>query len=237
MGASECDEEIRTLLHGIIEERDRLRVEWQLSRAAIVELENQNIELSRLLSITHDSFRAADPKPAYAAPNASFIGLWECLPAEYPSLVPMEDLFRTGQKQRALNAASSLLGRRDLDDRHRANGRLLYAAILQSTGSNLRTALAYAEEALQISYEVGFHQLVGKANFWRGLCHLSLDEFANAKWCLTLASHLAGHTALTEDCRSIVEQQLERLPGKQRVVTSDFKFFCSAAMEDFVRRC
>ena len=235
MEATTSDTEIRELLLGIIQERDQLKTDLEYARAAIVEMESQNIELDRLLSNAHASRQAAYPKLVLATPITSWIGMWECSPSEYPSLTPVEELFRTGQKQRALNWMPSFLKRTDLDNRHRVNGRLLYSAMLQSTGSNLRTALLYAEEALQITYEVRHFELAGKANLWRGLCYLSLDEFANAKWCFSLAAHLSGHTTKIKEFIGIVEQQLARLPEKERAVTPDFKFFCSASMEEFVR--
>ena len=235
MGAIVIDDEIRQLLRGIIRERDQLKSDLKLAKAAIIEMENQNLELDRLLSNAHASIQKAFSEPVLRNPPTSWIGMWECSPAEYPTMAPIEDLFRTGQKQRALNWMPSFLRRKDLDNRHRANGRLLYAALLQSTGSNLRTALLYAEEALQISYDVRLHDLAGKANFWRGLCHLSMDEFANAKWCFTLASHLSGYSALIEECGAIVEKQLALIPEKNRAVTPNFKYFCSASMEEFVR--
>ncbi|KAL9126656.1 MAG: hypothetical protein Q9217_004332 [Psora testacea] len=235
MGVVTSNSVIRELLQGIIKERDQLRLELRVAKVAIVEMENQNIELDRLLSNAHALVMAADPRSVFATTKTSWIGMWESSPTEYPSLAPVEELFRAGQKQRALNSMPSLLKRTDLDDRHRVNGRLLYAAMLQSTGSNLTTALSYAEEALRISYEVRLHELVGKANFWRALCHLSIDEFANAKWCLALASHLSGHTTLIEVCKRIVEQQLICLPEEKRSVTPDFKFFCTTSMEVFVR--
>ncbi|KAL9104052.1 MAG: hypothetical protein Q9163_000949 [Psora crenata] len=229
------DSEIRELLLGLIRERDQLRSGLKLARAAIVEMESQNIELDRLLSDAHASILAANPKPVVTPATTSWIGMWACSPTEYPSLAPIETLFRTGQTQQALNWMPSFLKREDLDDLHHVNGRLLYAAMLQSTGSHLRIALLYAEEALQISNEVRLYELSSKANFWRGLCYLCMDEFANAKWCLALASHLSGHRALVRECQGIVEQQLGRLPEAKREVTTDFKFYCSALMDEFVR--
>lgn len=252
-------DQIEQQVVAIIRERDHLRIDNQLSKMAIVELENQIMELDRLLTnsqalvrgmqqytgtfLSNASAESVNLSPRtsrtktsfLAAGKKSFIGPWECSPLEFPLLAPIEDLFRNGQRQKALNQMPQLLMRRDLDSRYRVNTKLLFAALIQSSGQNLMTALRLTEEALCLASEVKLIELAGKANYWRGLVFLCLEEWANAKWCFVLSSHLQGHSDLIEEGRNVVEKELSKLPKHQKVVTDDFKFFCSATMEAYVK--
>lgn len=252
-------EQIEQQVVAIIKERDDLRIDNQLSKMAIVELENQIMELDRLLTNSqglvrgmqqytgtflsnastesvNSTVRNSKARTGFiVAGNKSFIGPWECSPLEYPLLAPIEDLFRNGQRQKALNQMPQLLMRRDLDSRSRVNTKLLFAALIQSSGQNLMTALRLTEEALCLASEVKLIELAGKANYWRGLVFLCLEEWANAKWCFVLSSHLQGHSDLIEEGRNVVEKELSKLPKHKRIVTEDFKFFCSATMEAYVK--
>ena len=252
-------EQIEQQVVAIIKERDDLRIDNQLSKMAIVELENQIMELDRLLTNSqglvrgmqqytgtflsnastesvNSTVRSSKARSDFiVAGNKSFIGPWECSPLEYPLLAPIEDLFRNGQRQKALNRISQLLMRRDLDSRSRVNTKLLFAALIQSSGQNLMTALRLTEEALCLASEVKLIELAGKANYWRGLVFLCLEEWANAKWCFVLSSHLQGHSDLIEEGRNVVEKELSKLPKDKQIVTEDFKYFCSATMEAYVK--
>ena len=235
--SQDSDVDPREKLIGIIKERNKLREEMKLAKLAIYQLESQNIQLDQLIT----DLRSLPPlrdlgRPIIKPPLKSFIGPWECSPEEYPVLLPVEQLFRNGQRQQALNSLSSLLVCKDLDDRTYINAKLLCAALLQSTGlgSVIKRALAYAEEALSMCHEVRLHELAGKANYWRGLCYLCLEQWANARWCFILASNLPGHNDLIRDGRKIVEKELALLPEEKRSITDDFKLFCSAQMEDFI---
>ena len=229
----DCD--ARTKLLGILKERQQLREQLELANVAICELENQNILLDRLLTKACTIERIKRTKPTTKSLLKTYIGPWECSSSEYPALLAVENLFRNGKRQKALNSMPRLLARKDLDDRTRVNAKLLYAALIQSTGRNIRQALMLAEGALASASELQIHDLAGKANYWRGLCHLCLEEWANAKWCFILASNLHGHTEQVEAGRTTVERELLHLPEDQRKVTADFQFFCSLAMEDFIR--
>ena len=236
MDASLAIEEAKESLVEIARERDELRVVLSHAKTAIIELENQNIELDRLLSNAHFQLHESNPKRfATLAPKA-WIGTWQSDPEQYPALVPIENVWRNGHLQQALNLMPAMLERKDFGVRHRINARLLFSALIQSSGENFRTALQYAEEALQLASAAKLHELAGKAQFHRGLCYYFLSEYADAKWCLILASHLDDHAQTIMECRQKSEQNLELLPqgDPRRKVSPGFKMFCHSELDKFV---
>lgn len=222
----------------IIKERDELRTELAHAKTTIVELENQNIELDRLLSNAHtelyanDSTRSSDP-----VPKASWIGTWKrSSPVDYPALVPVEMAWSNGNLQHALNLMPTMLERTDFGHHHRINARLLYSALIQSSGRNFQIALKYAEEALQIASELRLHELASKAQFHRGICYLYLCEYSNAFWSLTLASHLDDHAKTIVESKQKAQKFLMEMPKEdpRRSITSDFRFFCHSECDKFI---
>lgn len=231
-------EDFKAQIVRIIKERDDLRLELAHAKTTIVELESQNIELDRLLSNAHtqlyanDSSRSSDP-----VPKASWIGTWKrSSPLEYPALVPVEMVWSNGNLQHALNQMPAMLERSDFGHRHRINARLLYSALIQSSGRNFQIALNYAEEALQIASELRLHELAGKAQFHRGICYLYLGKYANARWSFILASHLDDHAQTIIESKQKVEKFLQEMPegDPRRSITPDFRFFCQSESDKFV---
>ncbi|KAK4693185.1 hypothetical protein P7C71_g4163, partial [Lecanoromycetidae sp. Uapishka_2] len=163
-------EDLKAHVIQIIKERDELRTELAHAKIAIVELENQNIELDRLLGNAHTQLYANESsRSSHPVPKASWIGTWKRLDSQsFPALVPVEMAWCNGSLQHALNLMPTMLERTDFGHRHRINARLLYSALIQSSGGNLQIALQYAEEALQIASELRLHELAGKAQFHRG---------------------------------------------------------------------
>lgn len=231
-------EEFKTQLVQIIKERDELRTELAHAKTAIIELENQNIELDRLLANAHsqlyenDSTRSSDP-----IPKAQWIGTWLRLsPAMYPALAPIETIWRNGNLQHALKLMPTMLERNDFGHSHRINARLLYSALIQSSGGNFHIALQYAEEALQIASELRLHELTGKAQFHRGICYMYLCMYANARWSFILASHLEDHAQTIVEFKQKAEKFLAEVPKRdpKRSITSDFRFFFHSEHDKFV---
>ena len=129
----------KTQLLQIVKERDELRTELARAKTVIIELENQNIELDRMLTSAHahlyanGSARSSDP-----IPKVSWIGTWKRSdPLMYPALVPVETAWCNGYLQHALNMMPTLLERSDFGHLHRINARLLYSALIQSSGKEL----------------------------------------------------------------------------------------------------
>lgn len=206
------NQEILAALKSIVSEREALRHELAIAKQTITELELQNIEFDRLLNNAHKHFYSPDPdKGSVSPPPKGWIGTWLSSPLENPALFPVEEAWRHGHLQQALAMLPALLIHEDLGEYHHVNCRLLYSALIQSTGSELSIALRYAEEALQIATDQKLHQLVGKAHFHRGLCYLYMGEPANAVWCFILSSHLDRHERIIDSCRRVAEKEVEAL--------------------------
>lgn len=216
----------------IADERDELKRQVQSHKKTITNLQRDQTEIVKKVNQFLAVLEYNNPRPQ---PKTTFIGPWECCPDEYPDLIQPEQYFRDGQQKKALNWLQVFLTRKDVGTRARINAKLLYAALLQSIGTNLRQALTLTEEALNAANKVRHVNLAAKANYWRGHCHLSLEECPNAKWCFVLASNLQGHTEAIQIGHEMAEKGIQLLAKDQRHVTPDFKYMCSAAMEDFVR--
>ncbi|MCJ1454798.1 hypothetical protein MMC28_005151 [Mycoblastus sanguinarius] len=229
MDCSLTNAEAQATLLKLISERDQLRMELAYARSTIVELETQNVEFTRLLSNAHAALQACDAKPFVFPSPKRWIGTWHSSPSEYPELAPIEDAWENGRLQHALSQMPAQLERTDLGHRHRINARLLYSALIQSSGDNFNSALLYAEEACQIAMEVNMQELAGKAQFHRGLCYYYLKEYANSRWCFVLCSHLDEHEQTVQECRVKAEQNIEQLPvgDEKRFVSPDFNSFCN----------
>ena len=244
MEAYIASEEATRDLHEIVRERDELRkerneirIELRCAKTAVVELENQNLELDRMLRIAHSQLSEHVPKRSSNPAPKIVIGSWLASPEEYPGLRGAEDMWRNGHLQQALSQMPTIIEREDFGVRHQINARLLLSAIIQSSSHNLQTALQWAEEALRMaSQEQRLLDLSGKAQFHRGLCYYYLGEYANAKWCLSLASHLEGHEQWVLDFQQKVDQYLQDLPegDPKRFVSAGFKFFCHPKLDVFV---
>lgn len=215
-------------LIGIISERDRYKNDLAIARLTIVELESQNQEYDRMLNAY--AAQSLDSEPAIAADPVYLIGNWVSLPSDYPLLRPIEGMWQKGNLQQALCQLPALLHRSDLDHRHRVNTRLLYSALLHQSRGNLPKALYYAEEGLAIALKVRLHELAGKAQYWRGVCYMMLDEHAKADWCFVLASHLDHHGPSIKEFRGKARQALEAMSDDdpRRVVPEDFLLHCNA---------
>lgn len=224
---------MREHLLQIINERDQLRVELRHAKSAIIELEGQTLEYDRLLSNALSQLQACQSKPIpTVAPKPSWIGTWQCS-LHTPRLALIETAWANGWLQKALSQMPAMVDRNDLGPHHFINSRLLYSALLQSTGGDLRQALANAEEAITMAVDLGLQDLAAKGQFQRGLCYHYLGHFANARWCFVLASPIDENT---KDCRQEAEDNLQELPEghPQRSVSADFKFYCDVKIDDFI---
>lgn len=56
--------------------------------------------------------------------------------------------------------------------------------------------------------------LASKAEFHRGLSYLKQNRFAQAQWCLVLASHLEGHQDQIEANRVFAEERCRNSASK-----------------------
>lgn len=234
MATAFTNAEMKASLLQIINERNQLGVELMHAKSAIIELENQNLGYNRLLSNALSQLQACKPKPTVIVePNTSWIGTWQCS-SDYPQLAPIEKAWANGWLQKAISQMPAMIDRVDLGPHHLIQSRLLYSALLQSTGANLQQALANAEEAVTMAVDLGLQELAAKGQFHRALCYHYLGEFANARWCFVMSSSI---DETTKECRQKAEKNLQELPDShpQQSVSADFKFYCDSRVDDFVR--
>jgi len=224
MENSHSSQEILAALRCIVTERDALRNELAIAKQTITELELQNTEFDRLLTKAHRHFYTPSAeKGSVFPPSRRWIGTWLSSPLAHPTLLPVEEAWQNGHLQQALNMMPAMLACEDLGPHHHVNCRILYSALIQSSGSNFSIALQYADEALRIATDQKLHQLVGKAHFHRGLCYLFMGEPAKAKWCFVLSSHLDYHERIVEECKVVAEKEVDALAGDDPKRSTNFR--------------
>ncbi|KAL8689146.1 MAG: hypothetical protein Q9218_005118 [Villophora microphyllina] len=131
-----------------------------------------------------------------STPSTWIGGSW-LAPSE-TSLAPAEKLWQDGHAQQALIIVGQLLREPAPTVSENVHARLFISALLRASGA-LPEAHKYAEDALAIAREASAnsepdaYMLASKAEFHRGLCFLKMGRYAQAQWCLVLASHLEGH--------------------------------------------
>ena len=216
---------VEAALLQIINERNHYRNESAIKTQTIHELVFQIVERDRLLANAHRKLYVYDPRRQSRSPPQDWIGVWLTDPQQFPALLPVEDTWRNGRLQAALNQMPEMLARDDLGLNHRVNARLLYTAMIWSSGGNIAIALQYAEEALDLATWSRLHKLAGKAQFHRGLCYLHLGEPSKAKWCFVVASHLEDHADTIRDCLLQADREVEALPigDPKRALPLDFE--------------
>lgn len=197
----------------LITDREQLRIALTYAESAISELETQNRELDVLLSKTQAALTIASELPgSKIASQTSWIGgTWLSCPTATPFLTPVESAWQQGQAQKALASLTLILSQQDITHSQRIDAELLFSAILRSSG-DIRQALVHAEKSLSLAEKTQRYDLVGKAQFHRGLCHLYDNRYANARWCFVLASHTPGHEELVAINLKMTEQRLLELP-------------------------
>ncbi|KAL8830774.1 MAG: hypothetical protein Q9170_005579 [Blastenia crenularia] len=127
-------------------------------------------------------------------------------------LAPAEKTWQEGNAQQALLLAGPLLRRHDLTVSEDVNTNLFISSIMRASG-DLAQASKYAEDALVIAKEADAYMLASKAEFHRGLSFLKQNRFAQAHWCLCLASHLEGHQDQIEANRLFAAERCRNSPS------------------------
>ena len=213
METPQLRQEIDDTLGVLIADRDHHRTALRYAQSTISELETQNRELELLLANAQAYFQRGSKVPKPKVPqNTSWIGgTWLSCPTATPVLTPVEQAWQKGQIQKALALLTLILLQDDLTHRHRVDAELLLAAITRSSG-DVSQARVHAEKALVIARENQLYDLVGKAQFHRGLSYLYEDEYANARWCFVLASFTPGHKDQVEVNRDLAESSLINMP-------------------------
>ncbi|KAI9731390.1 MAG: hypothetical protein M1834_005296 [Cirrosporium novae-zelandiae] len=122
-------------------------------------------------------------------------GDWLSTPLTREMLGNAEAAYKEGKPQAALNALDALKKVQRLPHPMRIESLLLASTIFRtaSDSENLQRALDLAQQALKLATRYNLFELIGKAQFQRGLCFMQQQRYADARWSFSLASWTAGY--------------------------------------------
>ncbi|KAL8720024.1 MAG: hypothetical protein Q9181_007974 [Wetmoreana brouardii] len=193
---------LRTIQY-LIEDRKRLSQRLVFADRTIQEFSQQARHVNKLLALSPQKATAStgnsNKSTKRAGKPSTWIGGSWLAPSE-DILAPAEKMWQDGNAQRALIIAGPLLRRPDLTVSEDVNTHLFVSAVLRASG-NYAQASKYAEDGLVIARDEDAYMLASKAEFHRGLCYLKQNKYAQAQWCLVLASYLEGHQEQIETNR------------------------------------
>ncbi|KAL8720057.1 MAG: hypothetical protein Q9225_003025 [Loekoesia sp. 1 TL-2023] len=194
----------------LLEDRKRLCQRLRFAERTIQEFSQQAKHANSLAqnaqqSVTLARDRKKIEKTSDARKPSTWIGGSWLAPSE-DILAPAEKMWQDGNAQQALVKVEPLLQRPDLTVSEDVNTNLFISAILRASG-DFAQASKYAEDALVIAKDADAYMLASKAEFHRGLSYLKQNRFAQAQWCLVLASHLEGHQDQIEANRVFAEER------------------------------
>ena len=236
MARTQIDSELAQLLVAMTADRDTLRAKLNYSRSTIVELQRQIRQLDELLTeankrsnrrdepsgsipATPSTLHIDSPRPSNTTGRsnrttrgANWIGgALQMGATEDITIQHAEEVWQAGSAQRALEMLNPFLMVDTTAPADHVNASLLVSSILRNAGQ-LERALQFTEEALEAGRKHDLHALIGKTQFHRGLCLLTLKRYADAAWCFVLASHTEGYEELAELNRTIAEKKRDELP-------------------------
>lgn len=194
----------------LLEEQKSLAQRLRFAERTVQELSQQAQYTNSLARNAQQSIALAgnrktiDGRPDVGKPSTWIGGSW-LAPSE-DVLAEPEKTWQDGNAQGALNLAGRLLRRHSPTVSEDVHTNLFISAILRASG-DLGQASKYAEDALVIAKDADSYLLAGKSEFHRGLCYIKQNRFAQAQWCLVLASHLEGHQEQIEANRIFAEER------------------------------
>ncbi|KAL8949959.1 MAG: hypothetical protein Q9222_003970 [Ikaeria aurantiellina] len=203
-------EDLLRTIHCLMKERSKLSQQLTLANRTIEELMQQrrhattlalaarttvnDIGASKTQMIGHkqDAFKLLTSGSLRVSGAGQWIGgSW--LEPSVDALAPAAKAWSEGSAQTALILVGQVSQRQDLSVSEEVHAHLLMSAILRASG-DIAKASEHAEHGLVTARNTGSHYiLTSKAEFYRGLCWLSQNRFAQARWCFALASHLPGY--------------------------------------------
>lgn len=166
----------------LIDERDRLQSELAYYKSTVSALELQNKRYAELLksaNIRTENNQIARAPYEWIAGNFLYrevldTHLRDCIKAYHKS------------PQRAMALLSLTISSGGLTDAQRINAQLLLTAMMRAASDSptdpiLESALAIADDALEIAKKIGDISWFNKAHFHRGLCYSHLNRLAEAR--------------------------------------------------------
>ncbi|KAL8921213.1 MAG: hypothetical protein Q9208_005824 [Pyrenodesmia sp. 3 TL-2023] len=201
----------------IFAERTVQELSQQAQYANILARHAQQSAATATATPSRDKEKRRERAMATGRPSTWIGGSW-LAPSE-AILGPAEKIWQGGDAQGALVATSALLRHHSLTVSEDVHIHLFMSAILRAAGDAAQ-ASKYAEDGLVIAKEADSYMLASKCEFHRGLCFIQQKRYAQAQWCLVLASHLEGHQDLLEANRVVAEEMClhiseEKHPGRR----------------------
>ena len=202
----------QALAQGYRYERERARTDLAYANSALEQSATVVDELGRLLESTAELATTVAPKPparAKPAPTPKNKGQWVrggWLAGRRPALAEAEQLFADGAHQAALARADAVVLGPASADADIVAAKLLKAAVLRDAGDVPR-ALAAAESTVALAHELGQFDVAAAAQFQRARALMPLARWAEASWCLLLASETEELGDECEANRELAESQ------------------------------
>ena len=215
----------------ILEDNENLRSQLAYALSGVDELYSQNEELWRRLNFAlaelevsssgtdakKPNIKSSKSKNAVRAPKATknaepiwISGTWLSSIGKNDLFKGPEEAWKSGNAQAALIAIDIHLHSPFVLQQDQVNLLLLKSAVMLST-NNAESALAVAEQALVKAEEWKMFNLIGKAQFFRGLNLYHLDRRSDASWCFTLASGTPGYESKVKEFKQITDGRLQKL--------------------------
>lgn len=201
----------------LLDDRDQLSQRLKFAERTMREFSQQAQHANSLARNAQQSVLLArdkkkiEKRPESGKPSTWIGGSW--LAPSVDILAPAEKAWQDGNAQQALILAEPLLRRHDLSVSEDVNAALFMSAVLRASGE-FEQASKYAEDGLVIAQHADAYMLASKCEFHRGLSFLKLNRFAQAQWCLVLASHLEGYQDQIEANRVFAEERSRNLASK-----------------------
>ncbi|MCJ1316150.1 hypothetical protein MMC15_001470 [Xylographa vitiligo] len=227
--------EILEAVKRLVAERDTLRAKLNIANTMIEEeqriinhqdfmLREAHSRLSQLLFNSNAEAAKSGPS-SHRTSSSEWINVtWLSVPANKALLGPTEEAFRRGARQEALSSINTILARKDLHPVERVYAKLLLSEILRSTG-NLTASLLHTDQALEIARSLDDYGLGSVVQFYRGLCFLHLNRYADASWCFVYALHTKDYKEQVELHWAIAEK------GRKEIHPTDPRRMISESFE------
>lgn len=149
---------------------------------------------------------------------------WLVLPQNKALLGPTEAAWHSSEKQKALCLVSMAMVAKNILPERRVDAHLLASEIVRSAADGVKQSLHFADLGLQFARENDLYDMIGKAQFYRGLCFLQMEMYADASWCFMLASHTDGFKDQVQCYRAVAEKSRLFLcsTDPRRTISPDF---------------
>ncbi|KAI9827239.1 MAG: hypothetical protein M1832_005377 [Thelocarpon impressellum] len=218
------------LLEGVmklVQERDALLTELKYMKGILEDVAAQRTKYAGLVDDATMALKALVHTVVLSDPDKQRLSMSRSAPSSEPTwlfeiwltdptqksscLKEVEEEWYQCNYQRAIALVSTLLKRPNLPEGMAIRAKLLRSAILRHC-DDPTGALANAEDALHDAVQLRGHAMVGPCQTYRGLCLNSLQRYAEASWCFTLAAGTRPYEAKIKEWKRQAEEARVALP-------------------------